>query len=195
MHHRDALGEWPRLGDTAVNAAAKDDRECVGAILFTDLVGFTEYTDIAGDAAALDVLEQQTEMMTSALEGRANARIIKELGDGLMVWFDTSSDGIATAIAILAAVRDARLDDRFPVAIRMGLHHGEMLPRGDDVVGLTVNIASRIAALAGPDELLISQAAAEDCDLQTDLELQPVGPVAVKGVHEPVWIARVSAAV
>jgi adenylate cyclase len=166
----------------------------VGAILFTDLVGFTEYTDAAGDAAALDVLDQQTKMMTTALHGRPNARIIKELGDGLLVWFDTPCDGVETAIAILAAVREARLDDRFPVAIRMGLHHGEMLPRGDDVVGLTVNIASRIAALAGPDELLISQAAADECDLPPDVMLEPVGPVPVKGVQTPVWLARVSTA-
>lgn len=171
-----------------------DGQERVGTILFTDLVGFTEFTDIAGDAAALEVLDQQTEMMTTALQGRHHARIIKELGDGLMVWFDTPSDGVETAITILAAVRDARLADRFPVAIRMGLHHGEMLSRGDDVVGLTVNIASRIAALAGPDELLISQAAADECHLRRDVLLEPVGPVPVKGVHKPVWIARVSTA-
>ena len=167
----------------------------IGAVLFTDLVGFTEYTDAQGDVAALRVLEHQTGLMNEITAERTDARIVKELGDGLMVWFGAPRDAIESATAMLAAVDAARADDDFPVAIRMGLHLGEMLERGDDLVGATVNIAARIADLAGPGELLASEAAVAACEEHRLVaRLDPVGPAPVKGVTEPIWLVRVSAA-
>ena len=144
---------------TSTPGPAVDSR--VGAVLFTDLVGFTEYTDTEGDVAALRVLEHQTGLMSGITDARPDARIVKELGDGLMVWFDAPLDAIEGAIAMLLAVEEARTTDTFPVAIRMGLHAGEVLPRGRDLIGATVNVAARIAALAGPGELLASEAAVD----------------------------------
>lgn len=192
MHDRHPVGEWPGVGEETMIASATERDTCVGAVLFTDLVGFTEYNESEGDAAALAVLEQQTRMMTAALGGRPRARIVKELGDGLMVFFGDPGDGLDAAVAMLMAVRDARFDAQFPLAIRMGLHHGEMLQRDDDIVGLTVNIAARIAALAGPAELLVSESAADDRRHTSGLRFEPVGPVTVKGLQEPVWLTRLS---
>lgn len=164
-----------------------------GAVLFTDLVGFTEYTEGEGDVAALGVLEHQTSLMTGVVEHRADARIVKELGDGLMVWFPDPFDGLDGALAMLLAVDAARRADDFPVAIRMGLHVGEVLPRGNDLVGATVNVAARIAALAGPCELLASEVAVHACgERLPPARLDPVGPAPVKGVSEPVWLVRIS---
>jgi class 3 adenylate cyclase len=163
-----------------------------GTVLFTDLVGFTEYTDAKGDSAALRVLEHQTALMNE-ITAEVDARIVKELGDGLMVWFGAPFEAIESATAMLVAVEAARADDEFPVAIRMGLHLGEMLRRGDDLVGATVNIAARIADLAGPGELLASEAAVTGCGEQRpSARLDPVGPAQVKGVTEAIWLVRVS---
>ncbi len=118
---------------------------------------------------------------------------MKELGDGLMVWCPTPADGFDVAVAMRFAVERARRHDGFPLAIRMGLHHGEVLPRDDDVVGLTVNVAARIAALAGPGELLVSEAVVEGFGPRSGAALEPVDPVQVKGVRDPVWLARVGA--
>jgi adenylate cyclase len=164
----------------------------VGAVLFTDLVGFTEYTDTEGDVAALRVLERQTTLMGEITAARPDARIVKELGDGLMVWFGSPSDALEGALAMLLAVEAARTADDFPVAIRMGVHVGEVLPRGSDLVGATVNVAARIAALAGPGELLASEVAVDACgDRLPAARLDPVGPAPVKGVSTPVWLVRV----
>jgi class 3 adenylate cyclase len=165
----------------------------VGAVLFTDLVGFTEYTDTEGDVAALAVLERQTGLMCDITDGRPDARIVKELGDGLMVWFAAPADALEGALAMLVAIEAAR-SDGFPVAIRMGLHVGEVLARGSDLVGATVNVAARIAALAGPGELLASEAAVDACgDRRPAARFDAVGPAPVKGVSSPVWLVRVSA--
>lgn len=163
-----------------------------GAILFTDLVGFTEFNDAVGDTRALEVLDRQSAIAASVLESTDAGRVVKELGDGLMIWFDDAEPALVGALALLAAVDRARQTAGFPLAVRMGLHHGEALTRGDDLVGQTINIGARVAALAGPGELLLSEdvvyACAPDCEVPN---VRAVGPVSVKGVEAPIWLHRV----
>ncbi len=163
-----------------------------GAALFTDLVGFTAYTDVVGDVAAVGLLDRQTDITLSVLDKHGDGRIVKELGDGLMIWFDSALEGLVGAVSLMTAIADARADRGFPLAIRMGLHHGEAIERGNDLVGQTINIATRVSGLAGPGEVLVSDdvinASGEPLPA---LRLSPIGPVTVKGVTEPVWLQRV----
>ena len=169
--------------DTAVDTAT-------GCVLFTDLVGFTEFNDTVGDRTALDVLDRQTALARSVVEQHAGARVVKELGDGLMLWFPTAEAGLRGAAEFAIAARDARRSG-FPLAVRMGLHYGECIRRGDDLIGQTVNVAARISDLAGPGELLVSEEVLEASpEAGAGLELSFVGPVSVKGVAEPVWLRR-----
>jgi class 3 adenylate cyclase len=167
---------------------------CVGSVLFTDLVGFTEFNDAVGDARAVEVLDCQTRLAAQAIVGRPDARVVKELGDGLMLWFGHAGAAVDAALHLLSAVESARQEGSFPLAIRMGVHHGEALTRGDDVVGATINIGARVADLAGPGELLVSDLAldAMDAGHRDALRCASVGPVRVKGVSEPIWLQRVS---
>ncbi len=165
----------------------------LGSVLFTDLVGFTEYNDCCGDEAALDVLERQRRLVDAVLTGDAGARVVKEIGDGLMIWFAGSVDAVRLARNLRDTIESAKAAGDFPLAVRMGLHHGEALVRGDDLVGSTVNIAARVCDLAGPGELLASEAVVsaleggENCQ-----ETRVVGPARVKGVSEPIWLHRVA---
>jgi adenylate cyclase len=164
----------------------------IATILFTDLVGFTEYTDALGDDAAVAVLDQQTAIARSALADCAAtgaARLVKELGDGLMFWFRRPDDALAVARRMLADVAGARDRGAFPLAVRMGMHAGEVTPRGTDFVGQTVNVAARVSDLAGPGELVVSEELLGVAD--TGLHsFQPVGPTRVKGVGAPIWLHR-----
>ncbi|MCP3988760.1 MAG: adenylate/guanylate cyclase domain-containing protein [Actinomycetia bacterium] len=167
-----------------------DGSDCVGAVLFTDLVGFTEYTDSVGDEAALQVLDSQTAMALSLVDDREHARIVKELGDGLMLWFDTAADGLETAAELLDDIDIAHRAGEFPLAVRMGIHYGPVIARGDDVVGQTVNIAARLADIAGPGELLVSEHLIDTLSNLDSLTLRAVGPVTVKGIRAPIWVHR-----
>lgn len=165
----------------------------LGSVLFTDLVGFTEYNDGRGDEAALDVLDRQRELVDAVLVGDSDARVVKEIGDGLMIWFAGSADAVRLARELRNAIEMAKAADDFPLAVRMGLHHGEALVRGDDLVGSTVNIAARVCDLAGPGELLASEAAVSAIDRdETGPAMRAVGPARVKGVSEPIWLHRVT---
>lgn len=160
----------------------------VGAVLFTDIVGFTEFTGARGDAAALEVLDQQ-EAIAGPVLAQAGGRVVKELGDGLLVWFDDVAKGVAAASELMGTVESARRDGSFPLPLRMGVHCGEVVQRGDDVIGHTVNIAARIVDLAGPGELLVSdQVLAAVASLP--MAFSPVGPTTVKGVPDPIWLHR-----
>lgn len=165
-------------------------RAVTDTVLFTDLVGFTEYNDACGDAAAVATLDTQLVIARRALTGES--RLVKELGDGLMFWFAHPVPALATATAILGAIDAAREREGFPLGIRMGMHSGAVTARGDDVVGHTVNIASRIVDLAGPGELVVSDSVLAALEHNT-AAFQPVGPTRVKGVEAPVWLHRFTA--
>lgn len=160
-----------------------------GAILFTDLVGFTAYTDLHGDRAAVDVLDRQSSLVASAIDGAG--RIVKELGDGLMLWFDEPDTGLSSTQTILESVSEARDAADFPLAVRMGMHVGDVIERGDDIVGHAVNIAARVADLAGPGELLVTDHVVRSLgDSGHTAAFRAVGPTRVKGVAEPIWLHR-----
>ena len=163
-----------------------------GAVLFTDLVGFTAYTEAAGDDAAVRVLDAQSALADKVVADHDGARVVKELGDGLLLWFGAPAVGLSGALAIHASVEDAHAEGTLPLPMRMGLHCGEVSVRGDDLVGLTVNTAARIVALAGPGELLVSDAVARACPDSGPM-LEAVGPIRVKGLRSPIWLHRVTA--
>ena len=159
------------------------------AIVFTDLVGFTAYTDAHGDRAAVDVLDRQSSIVEAGLAGRG--RVVKELGDGLMLWVENGSAGLQVTTKVLESVAAAR--DEFPLAVRMGMHVGEVIERSGDFVGQTVNIAARVADLAGPGELLVTEQVVRSLgDDRYVGAFRPVGPTRVKGVAAPIWIHRLA---
>jgi adenylate cyclase len=138
------------------------------------------------------VLDQQRRMIDGVLDRHSGSRLVKELGDGLMVWSPDAPSALESATEFLAAVDAGRDAGSFPLAVRLGIHHGPVTERGDDVVGQTVNIAARISALAGPSELLVSDEVLNACAGMTMPGVEPVGPVPVKGVSAPVWLHRVA---
>ena len=158
-----------------------------GVIAFTDIVGFTQLTDAHGDDVALALLERQERAVRGALP--ESARVVKELGDGLLLWFDDARSAIDTCLQLQRAF-DADEEDDVPMWVRMGLHWGSPRRRGDDIVGRDVNLAARIVDLAGPGEVLCSEAAVEAAGEIDGIEFESLGPVFVRGISEPVAIMR-----
>lgn len=173
-----------------------------GAIAFTDLVGFTEFTATRGDQEALAVLRAQDAILRTALPD--GARVVKELGDGLLLFFPDSSVAVSGCLAILDGFEVAADVDEMPLWVRAGLHWGRPSPRGDDLVGHDVNVAARIVDCAAPGELLCSgsmRAAAVDGDRvhergpqHAKVDFVELGPVMMKGIPDPIDLYRVERA-
>jgi adenylate cyclase len=171
-----------------MNATASE-----GAILFTDLVGFTEYTATQGDGQALAVLGAQDEIVRAALP--AGARIVKELGDGLLLFLPDSIAAVTACLEILDGFERAAEADEMPLWVRAGLHWGRPSTRGDDLIGHDVNVAARIVDVAAPGELLCSGSMLDQTSRAADgVEFVELGPVMMKGIPAPIELYRVERA-
>jgi class 3 adenylate cyclase len=129
--------------------ASTDDRP-LATVLFTDIVASTEQLAAMGDAAWRRILDDHDNLVDHAVATH-RGRVIKKMGDGILATFD----GPARAVHCAAAIRDAVAERG--VVVRSGLHTGEIELRNDDVAGIAVHIASRVASLAGPGEILASR--------------------------------------
>lgn len=164
-----------------------------GAIAFTDLVGFTEYTATRGDRDALAVLGAQDVIVREAMPD--GARVVKELGDGLLLFFPDTDDAVAACLALLDGFERAEAADAMPLWVRVGLHWGRPSPRGDDLVGHDVNVAARIVDVAAPGELLCSGSLLAAADESAGgIEFVELGPVMMKGIPDPIDLYRVERA-
>ena len=177
----------------AAPSTAADGAGLVGAVVFTDLVGFTEFTAASGDESAISVIDRMRVVADAAVARADGGRVVKELGDGLFVWFPSARHAADAILAFVGAISALRAAEEFPLALRVGAHHGEVRQRGDDLVGQTVNITARIVDLAGPMEIVVSEAFVRECgDAPAGAAFDPVGPTTVKGVAETLWLYRVA---
>jgi class 3 adenylate cyclase len=133
---------------TGVRHGVEPDR-VLATVLFTDIVGSTERAAALGDRRWRDVLEQHHAIVRREL-GRFRGREIDTSGDGFLATFDGPARGVRCARAVSESVHALGLQ------VRAGLHTGEVELLDDRVSGLAVHIGARVAAAAGPDEVLVS---------------------------------------
>lgn len=115
-------------------------------IVFTDLEGFTTYTSRHGDEAARSLLERHHKTVGPVIRSRGG-RTVKKLGDGLLLSFGAPEAAVLAALEVLEA-------DQSTLRIRAGIHHGEAVLLGDDLVGHDVNVAARVTDSARGGEIL-----------------------------------------
>jgi adenylate cyclase len=142
------------LGLTAVQllSSGSGDGDVPGqpmTIVFTDLEGFTAYTDANGDAAALAVIDAHLGLARPVVR-RWNGQIVKHLGDGLLCTFPDPPAGVRAALDLLATAPA-------PLRLRAGVHTGDAVARRGDVVGHVVNVAARVCEAADGGQVLVSE--------------------------------------
>ncbi len=121
--------------------------------LFADLVGFTAFTEHAGDERAADVAVA-FHTATTRIAVDFDCEVVKSLGDAVMI------HGVDAARVVALALRIGRelAGERWCPELRMGVHSGTAVRRDGDWYGATVNVASRLVDAAAPGEILISVA-------------------------------------
>jgi class 3 adenylate cyclase len=134
---------------TGTRQAARPDR-VLTTVVFTDIVGSTDAAARLGDAKWREVLDAHDRVVRDHFRS-FNGREVKRTGDGFLATFD----GPARAIRCASALRD-EVPRQVGVNIRAGVHTGECEVLGDDIAGMAVHIAARVAAMAQPDEVLVS---------------------------------------
>jgi len=153
-----------------------DVERVLSTVLFTDIVNATGSAVTLGDARWRDLLEMHNTAMREEL-ARHRSREIDTAGDGFLAAFD----GPARAIRTAAAMRDRA--KRIGLEVRAGLHTGECEVIGEKLAGIAVHIGARVAALAGPGEILVSQTV-KDLVAGSGVTFADRGTHALKGVPD-----------
>lgn len=133
---------------TGVRPASEVDR-ILATVLFVDIVGSTDRAAALGDARWRDLMNNYQQKVGKEV-ARLGGRVINTAGDGVFASFD----GPARAIRCACAVRDGVA--ALGLTVRSGLHTGECEVDGDKIAGIAVHIGARVAAHAGPGEILLS---------------------------------------
>jgi class 3 adenylate cyclase len=121
----------------------------LSTVLFTDIVDSTVRAAAVGDREWRGVLDE-FEVNVARLLARHDGVLVKTTGDGILARFPTPAQGVRCAGAMVDAAGRSGLE------LRAGLHAGEIELRGDDIGGLAVHIASRVSAMAGAGEVLVT---------------------------------------
>ncbi|RMG18825.1 MAG: CHAT domain-containing protein [Deltaproteobacteria bacterium] len=159
------------------------------AVLFTDLVGSTEYFERHGDIEGVALVRRVNEVLIPEVE-RHQGRVVKTIGDAVMAVFEAPEQAVAAAVAMQRALAARRAEAPEPLLpVRIGIHYGEVVEDGGDVFGDAVNTASRVESAARPHEIWISRAARPEGELAAALE--PRGSVPLKGKQAPLEVYAV----
>jgi adenylate cyclase len=158
----------------------------LAAILVADVVGYSKLVgdDEAGTLAQLQTL--RTEIIEPQLVKHAG-RLFKSVGDGCLIEFSSAVQAVSCA----KAIQEANAAGHLP--LRIGIHVGDVVVQGDDLMGDGVNIAARIEGVADAGGIAISRAVHEQVRDKLDVPFTDKGEVALKNLARPVHVFTVAA--
>jgi class 3 adenylate cyclase len=158
---------------TGARSSATPER-VLATVLFTDIVASTARVAAMGDAAWRDLLARHHQTVADHVK-RWRGRVVKTIGDGVLAHFDGPARAIRAAVGIVDEAAGQGVE------VRAGLHTGEAEIVGEDLAGIAVHIGARVAALAGPGEVLVSRTVS-DLVAGSGIEFAERGEHELKGV-------------
>ena len=153
----------------------------LAAIVFTDIVGFTKLT-AKNQSKASSLLKKQRELFRPIIES-FNGKWIKEMGDGLLLTFDTVTDAVHCCLNLQKVSKTVDGLD-----LRIGIHEGEILVEENDILGDDVNIASRIEPFSAPGGIAISSKVNDAIIREEEFKTKYLGEPKLKGVGQKVEV-------
>ncbi len=165
----------------------------LAAILAADVVGYTRLmgSDEAGTLRRLIELRQQ---VLEPLIAEHHGRVVKLIGDGLLVEFASVVDALTCAVAWQndVAAREAETDEDRRLQFRIGVNIGDIIVEGDDIYGDGVNIAARLEGLAEPGGICFSGDAYRQTKGKIEAAFEDMGEQHLKNVAEPTRVYRIA---
>jgi len=176
------LLSWDLFWDRGLARGGKDTVS-VATVVFTDLEGFTRYTATHGDDAALTLLAEHHRRV-SPIVRQWGGRIVKHLGDGLMLVFPAADAAIHAALELVPTAPA-------PLRLRAGLHTGEVVVTADDLIGHVVNVAARVTGVAKGAQVLATADTLAAAGELSGVRVLRARRRSLKGVAERVAVSRV----
>ncbi|MBM3570630.1 MAG: adenylate/guanylate cyclase domain-containing protein [Alphaproteobacteria bacterium] len=166
------------------------DAGAIVTVMFTDIVGSTDFTQKFGDQLAQELVRAHDDIVRAQLAA-ANGRVVKHLGDGMMLAFEDPALAVDAALAMQSAFSGHSLQrPDLPLTVRIGLNCGRPIVEGQDLFGATVQLASRICAAATGGQVLASRDVLERAPGLAPRFFSE-GERQLKGFEQPVELFRV----
>jgi class 3 adenylate cyclase len=169
----DALVHFAEAGQSGKVGEDLEQRRLATA-LFTDIAESTVQLATVGDQRWSEMLDRH-DRLAQALVSDFRGRIVKNTGDGILALFDGPARSVRCAQRLIAEL------DGIGLAVRAGLHVGEVVQRGDDVTGLAINIAARVMEQAEAGEVLLTRTLM-DLTGGSGIAFDPAGSHELKGI-------------
>jgi class 3 adenylate cyclase len=159
--------------------------------LFTDLRGYSAFTDRHGDAAARELIHRYRELVRAEVAAFGGAEIRTE-GDSFYVVFSSVSQAVQCGLAIRDALAAASSDVQ-PIRVGIGIHAGEATDGDDGIVSSAVNVAARVCSAAQAGEVLVTDTVRSLTRTALPVAFEARGRRRLKGITEPVAVFAVTA--
>jgi len=155
----------------------------LAAIMFTDIVGYTALMG-SDEKKAFEVLRTNRNIQKPLIK-KFRGKWLKEMGDGILASFDTATYAVRCAGEIQAQAKNQGIE------LRIGIHTGEVVFEGNDVLGDGVNVASRLEELTEAGSIYVSGAVYKDIKNKEGIITEFIEEKTLKNVDEPVKVYRV----
>jgi adenylate cyclase len=163
----------------------------LAAIMFTDLVGYTAMTQ-RNESLALELLERHNTLLRSVVK-QHRGREVKTVGDAFLLEFESALEAVLCAVEIQSVLseRNKFVGGTERILVRIGIHVGDVIHRGGDVLGDAVNIASRIVSYAEQGGICISGQVYAQVANKLGYPLLKMSGQPLKNVEQPIDLYRV----
>ena len=169
--------------------AFKFEREHVikSTVLFTDIKGYSQKTQVLTSMELATFINEYEGILLPVITSH-NGELIKRMGDGHLFVFEKPLNAVLTGIRLQKALKryNSFREEKLRIIVRIGAHCGDIVRRGNDVLGNTVNIASRLESSAPGGSIYISHVVNEE--IKQYIISRNVGPVSVKGIEKPIMV-------
>jgi len=162
------------------------------AILAADVVGYSRLME-ADEAGTLDLLTAVRNEIVDPLIANHHGRLIKLIGDGALVVFESVVDAVSCAVEIQKAItaRNVGLPEAKRIVFRIGINLGDVVLVDDDIYGDGINVAARLEQLCDPGGVMISGTVYDQLHGKLDAKFDDAGEQQVKNITRPVRTYRV----
>ena len=164
----------------------------LAAILAADVVGYSRLmgADEAGTLAALQSIRAD---LLNARVAKHQGRLVKFMGDGMLLEFPSVVDALASAVEMQRALRDrnSTLAPENRIEFRIGVNLGDVIADADDIYGDGVNVAARLESAAKPGGIAISHSVRDHVGNRLDLVFEDLGEQKFKNIERPIRVYSV----
>ncbi len=161
-------------------------------VVFADLTGSTGIFEALGNAKATQAVTRLTDWLGKVCVARGGT-VVKNLGDGVLMVFSRNSDAVEAVIEMqrLHTERIKTWPEKLKMRLQVGLARGEVIEQAGDYFGDTVNVASRLSDLSGPDQILGTETVIDSLPDDTLVRFRSLGAMDIRGRNESCAVYRV----